>query len=178
MVFESLMLGLLPLPHTQLYSDQTARGGGTRVLLVEEADGLRLSGTLLGVVGREGTRVGFVGLRRSLTLQDACDLHIRVEGVEELKVRAVFKTTHTRVPPFEGDLTFQTLLEATAERDVYKISLAKLEPTIRGRLIQGPLPFPFKPTEVREFSVELKLSEQEFDPARGLPFELKVFFSL
>jgi len=176
MMLDSLMLGLLPLPHTQLYSDQTARGGETRVSLVEETDGLRGSGTRMGIVGRQGTRVGFVGLRRSLTLQDDSDLYIRVEGVEELKVRAVFKTIHTHLSPFEGDLTFQTLLKGTAERDVYKISLAKLEPTIRGRLIQGPLPFPFNASEVREFSVELKLSEQEFDPARGLPFELKVFF--
>lgn len=176
MIFESLMLGLLPLPHTQLYSDQTARGGETQVFLVEETDGLRLSGTLMGIIGRQGTRVGFVGLRRSLTLQDNSDLHIRIEGVDKLKVRAVFKTTHTQLPSYPGDLTFQTLLEETAERDVYKISLAKLEPTIRGRLIQGPLPFPFKASDVREFSVELKLSEQEFDPARGLPFELKVFF--
>lgn len=177
MLLELTLLGILPLPHTQLYSDRSERGGETTVELSSEESGLRIQGNLKGVIGRSGTRVGFVGLRRALTLQEQEYLLIKVEGIENLKVRAVFKTIHRELPPFEGDLTFQALLEKTKKKDIYQINLLKLKPTIRGRLIEGRLPFPFQNRDVREFSFELKLSEQDFNPHEGKEFNVKVFFN-
>jgi hypothetical protein len=170
------LLGFLPLPHTTLYSDYTERGGETCVQMTEEADGLRLRGMLLGIIGRKGTRVGFVGLRRRLALSANERLFIRVSGVEDLRARAVFKTIHRRLPPYSGDLTFQTLLAATADAEVYEIRLEEVRPVIRGTEIRSPLPHPFRAEEVNEFAFELKLSEQDFDPETGLPFDVKVYF--
>lgn len=176
MLLELTLIGLPPLPSTHLYSDFSERGGETRVTLVEDPTGLTLSGRLKGIIGRMGGRVGFVGLRRPLTLLNQDKLLIKVEGIEDLKARAVFKTIHTDLPPFEGDLTFQTLLEKTNQKNIYEINLANLEPTIRGRLIRDRLPFPFENRDVREFSFELKLSEQELDSDQGRDINVKVYF--
>lgn len=174
MIMEFLLLSFLPLPHTELYSDYTARGGGTTVTLTQVSDGLRIQGNLKGIIGREGTRVGFVGLRRELRLEDVANLYMRVEGIEHLKARAVFRTTQTELPPYKGDLTFQTLLEKTDELHLYRIDLSRVMPTIRGREIADQLSFESR--DVRDFSFELKLSEQDFDQDTGLPFDIKVFF--
>ncbi len=170
------MLGFLPLPATELYSDQTERGGETRALVSEESDGLHLQGILKGIIGREGTRVGFVGLRRGLTLPDTEEILLRVSGINDLRARAIFKTVHRKLPPYSGELTFQALLEATETPEIYTISLKNLRPFIRGSQIQTPLPHPFRNEDVNEFAFEMKLSEQQFDPAIGLPFDVKVFF--
>lgn len=176
MILELTLIGLLPLPHTTLFSDYSERGGETRVSLVQDSTGLRITGRLKGIIGRMGGRVGFVGLKRSLNLLNQDKLLIRVEGIEHLKARAVFKTIHTELPPYEGDLTFQTLLTKTQEKDIYEIKLTSLEPTIRGRLISDRLPYPFQNRDVREFSFELKLSEQELDSGEGKDFNVKVYF--
>jgi hypothetical protein len=176
MLLELTFIGLLPLPQTYLYSDNNERGGETRVSLEEDSTGLRIAGRLKGIIGRMGGRVGFVGLRRPLSLLDQDKLLIKVEGIENLKARAVFKTIHTELPPFEGDLTFQTLLTKTQQKDIYEINLTSLEPTIRGRLIRERLPYPFQNRDVREFSFELKLSEQELDAGEGKDFNVKVYF--
>lgn len=174
MIMEFLLLSFLPLPHTELYSDYTARGGGTTVTLTQVSDGLNIRGNLKGIIGREGTRVGFVGLRRELRLEDEANLYMRVEGIEHLKARAVFRTTQSELPPYKGDLTFQTLLEKTDELNLYRIDLTRLVATIRGREIPDNVSFDSQ--DVRDFSFELKLSEQDFDQDTGLPFDIKVFF--
>jgi hypothetical protein len=46
--------------------------------------------------------------------------------------------------------------------------------TIRGREIPDNVSFDGQ--DVRDFSFELKLSEQDFDQDTGLPFDIKVFF--
>lgn len=173
-MMELLLLSFLPLPHTELYSDYTARGGGTTVMLTQMSDGLRIQGNLKGIIGREGTRVGFVGLRRELRLGEERELYMRVEGIEQLKARAVFRTTRRELPPYMGDLTFQTLLEKTDELNLYRIDLSRVVPTIRGREIADNVSF--ENGHVRDFSFELKLSEQDFNQELGLPFDIKVFF--
>lgn len=174
MLMEFILLSFLPLPYTELYSDYTARGGGTTVTLTQTSDGLRIQGNLKGIIGREGTRVGFVGLRRELRLGEERELYMRVEGIEQLKARAVFRTTQTELPPYKGDLTFQTLLEKTDELHLYRIDLSRVVPTIRGREIADNVSF--ESGHVRDFSFELKLSEQDFNQELGLPFDIKVFF--
>lgn len=176
MLLELTLIGLLPLPQTTLYSDFSERGGDTKVELSADSTGLTISGRLKGIIGRMGGRVGFVGLRRPLELLDQERLLIKVEGIENLKARAVFKTIHTELPPYAGDLTFQTLLKETTDKNIYEINLKNLEPTIRGRLISDRLPYPYQNRDVREFSFELKLSEQEFDSDVGKDFKVKVYF--
>lgn len=174
MLLELILISFLPLPQTELYSDRTARGGGTTVTLTESNDGLNIRGTLKGVIGRQGTRVGFVGLRRELRLGDETKLFIRVEGIENLKARAVFRTTQSELAPYSGDLTFQTLLEKTDQKNLYRIDLTRPVATIRGREIEEEVHFDTK--DVIDFAFELKLSEQDFDQEAGLPFDIKVFF--
>ena len=174
MLLDLILISFLPLPHTELYSDRTARGGGTTVTLTESSDGLNIRGNLKGVIGRQGSRVWFVGLRRELRLGDETHLLIKVEGIENLKARAVFRTTQMELPPYAGDLTFQTLLEKTDETNLYRIDLTRLVATIRGREIEAEVQF--EPKDVIDFSLELKLSEQDFDQQTGLPFDVNVFF--
>ncbi len=170
------MLGFLQLPPPELYSDQTERGGETRAHVLDDSDGLILEGVLKGIIGREGTRVGFVGLRRPLKLTPTRGIQLRVSGIEGLKTRAIFKTVHRKLPPYSGELTFQALLEATETPEIYAVDLNSLRPYIRGSQIHTPLPNPFHHADVNEFALELKLSEQNFDPDVGLPFRVKVYF--
>ncbi len=170
------MLGFLPLPATELYSDQTERGGETSALVIEDSDGLALEGILKGIIGREGRRVGFVGLRRRLKLPATEEIRLRVSGIEDIRARVIFKTVYRKLPPYSGDLTFQALLKATDTPEVYTISMKNLRPFIRGSEIKIQLPYPFRNEDVNEFAFELKLSEQQFDPEIGLPFNVRVFF--
>jgi hypothetical protein len=170
------LLGFLPFPESVVYSDFTARGGETKVSVLTDETGVRLEGNLLGVLNRNGLRVGFVGIRTPIALDKSPNLFIMVEGIQKIKMRAVFSTLNRSVPNNDGELTYQTLLEPTNVSNLYKIDLNKLMPTVRGRNIgvtEAPI---FRNGDVIDFALEIKLSEQLFNQDEGMDFNFKVFW--
>lgn len=169
-------IGFFPFPESEIYSDYTARGGETRVSVTRDEKGARLQGNLLGIIGQSGKRVGFVGIRTPTALSDVSDLNVFVEGVKDLKVRAVFTTLNRNLPTLDGELSYQTILIPTNVSNVYKIDLKNLIPTTRGRNLSISKVPPFRNEDVTHFAVEVKLSEQVFDQEEGLDFNFKVLW--
>jgi Complex I intermediate-associated protein 30 (CIA30) len=157
------------------YSDKSERGGATVAEFMEstQPNGIRARGVLKGIIGAEGQRVGFVGIRFPIGLRESDnDLFVRVTGTKDLLLRAVFKTKDQTVDGVAGNLTYQVLLEATEAPLMFKINTNQLKPVIRGRDIDPSLAPPFRLSNVQTFGLELMLSEQVDIPEDGKPFDL------
>ncbi len=170
------LIGFLPFPDSETYSDFTTRGGETKVFVTTDSNGARLQGNLLGIIGQNGKRVGFVGIRTPIKIKNSPILYVSVEGINEIKARAVFSTVNRYSPNVDGELSYQCLLVPTNLKNIYRIDLKNLVPTVRGRELptnKAPL---FNTDEVLNFALEIKLSEQVFKQDDGLDFDFKVFW--
>ncbi len=163
----------------ELYSDQTARGGGTLSSLIDLPgySGLEWAGVLRGILNDQGERVGFVGVRIPLRIPtNTRYLEIRLDGENQLIIRANFQTATTWIPGIPGSLSYQvTLIRDQTRASVATVDLHQVQPSIRGRQIGFDLAPPFRVQDVQTFSIEMKLSEQ-MDPRKGvgIPFNIRI----
>jgi hypothetical protein len=163
----------------ELYTDGTARGGATTAEVTTQNNNLRLQGQLLGIKKADGSRVGFVGIRRPLHLTQPGHtpliLSFRVQGKGPLKMRAVFRGENLSHPDYPGTLTYQAPLSTGQGPDQYIVNLSTLRPSIRGRelnLNEAPI---LRVEDIQDVSLELMLSEQAYHPEQGIPFDLVIF---
>lgn len=162
-------------PTWHLYSDQTERGGKTIAAITQDplSDSILIEGKLIGIIGANGTRVGFVGVRKRVRFDpSALIITFEASGLDGLHAHFAMETARDSASGIEGHLTYQCKL-APVSGETYSADLSLAQPIVRGRVIPSNLVAALLPQDILTAGLEIRLSEQEGKDI-GVPFRIEI----